>query len=273
MSYKEKDQKKFEICTHVFGYGVEGSTSAKYHSDYKSIHSDCVVGISVNGARPNRYPLTKEWVQRFTRLKCAIVADSTYHRERAYNVGERELAKYLKELDYVCGVSDSKRSIWYHKSDYDNFTNPKPTKAKFRGNYYFLSNMFPCLIYVDGYEFLSVEAAYQAAKDPSNVTKYQDINGYQAKRIAVKPSQEFHNTKLGIMKFLLEIKFSNPSLMNMLVQVPDEDLVEVNTWGDKYWGTCNGVGENHLGNLLKLIKHKHLNIPLSTVLESYELWD
>lgn len=253
MSYEAKDQNKFEICTHVFEYGCEENTS-----DYQSVHSDCVVGISeTNGA-------SKQWLQKFTRLKCAIVTD---------NVVKKELAKYLKELDYVCGVSDSKRSIWYHKSDYDNFINPKPTKSKFTGNYYFLSNMFPCLIYVDGYEFLSTEAAYQAAKDPSNVTKYQNINGYQAKRIAVKASQEFHNTKLGIMRFLLEIKFSNQSLMNMLVQVPDEDLVEVNTWGDTYWGTCNGKGHNHLGNLLKLIKHKHLNIPLSTVLESYELWD
>ena len=246
MSYEAKDQKKFEICTHVFEYGCEDS-------NYQSVHSDCVVGISGKGEN-------KQWLQKFTRLKCAIVTDN-------------ELAKYLKELDYVCGVNDSNRSIWYHKSDYDNFTNPKPTKSKFTGNYYFLSNMFPCLIYVDGYEFLSTEAAYQAAKDPRNATKYQDINGYQAKRIAVKASQEFHNTKLGIMKFLLETKFSNQSLMAMLVQVPDEDLVEVNTWGDRYWGVCNGVGENHLGNLLKLIKHKHLNIPLSTVLESYELWD
>lgn len=30
----------------------------------------------------------------------------------------------------------------------------------------------------------------------------------------------------------------------------DAELVEGNTWGDRYWGVVDGVGENRLGKLL-----------------------
>lgn len=30
--------------------------------------------------------------------------------------------------------------------------------------------------------------------------------------------------------------------------------MEENNWGDKFWGTVNGVGENHLGKILMRIR-------------------
>ena len=38
------------------------------------------------------------------------------------------------------------------------------------------------------------------------------------------------------------------------MQTEDAELVEDNWWGDKFWGVCNGEGENHLGKLLMKIR-------------------
>ena len=34
------------------------------------------------------------------------------------------------------------------------------------------------------------------------------------------------------------------------------NMFEENTWGDRYWGTVNGYGENHLGIILMDIRAK-----------------
>ena len=52
------------------------------------------------------------------------------------------------------------------------------------------------------------------------------------------------------MKDLLEQKFAKPELKKLLLATDDMLLVEGNTWGDTYWGVCNGIGFNMLGKLL-----------------------
>ena len=32
------------------------------------------------------------------------------------------------------------------------------------------------------------------------------------------------------------------------------ELIEGNTWGDTYWGVCNGAGKNMLGKLLMKLR-------------------
>ena len=50
-------------------------------------------------------------------------------------------------------------------------------------------------------------------------------------------------------------KFStHEHLRNLLLETGDQELIEGNTWGDTYWGTCNGVGENHFGKFLMNIR-------------------
>jgi len=33
-------------------------------------------------------------------------------------------------------------------------------------------------------------------------------------------------------------------------------IEEKNSWGDTFWGTCEGVGQNHLGRLLMKTREK-----------------
>ena len=44
------------------------------------------------------------------------------------------------------------------------------------------------------------------------------------------------------MADLLRQKFSHPDLAVLLLATGDEDLVEINTWGDTFWGICDGKG-------------------------------
>jgi predicted NAD-dependent protein-ADP-ribosyltransferase YbiA (DUF1768 family) len=56
------------------------------------------------------------------------------------------------------------------------------------------------------------------------------------------------------MYAVLDLKFSqNAYLLNKLRQITGE-IVEDNTWGDTFWGQCNGMGQNQLGKLLMKIR-------------------
>ena len=53
-----------------------------------------------------------------------------------------------------------------------------------------------------------------------------------------------HRAQADVQKFL-----QHPHLIEMLLQTGDEELVEGNKWGDRFWGVCKGKGENHLGKI------------------------
>ena len=53
------------------------------------------------------------------------------------------------------------------------------------------------------------------------------------------------------MRSLLAQKFRLGQPLGLrLIATGDAELVEGNTWGDRYWGVVDGVGENRLGELL-----------------------
>jgi ribA/ribD-fused uncharacterized protein len=107
--------------------------------------------------------------------------------------------------------------------------------------------------------YLTVEHAYQAAKtfdlDERRVIRKVNTPG-EAKRLGKKVTmrQDWDLVKLKTMEFLLRQKFSYEHLRDALIATGDAELIEGNTWGDTYWGVCNGVGENHLGKLLMTIR-------------------
>jgi hypothetical protein len=130
----------------------------------------------------------------------------------------------------------------------------------FRGQYRFLSNFYPCTIKYENMFYPSVEHAYQAAKTLDlevrerlrNIVKPGDVK--RAGRL-VKLREDWDNVKLEIMKQLVLYKFSNnESLKQSLLETKDRFLEETNNWRDKYWGRCNGDGENHLGEILMQVR-------------------
>lgn len=123
----------------------------------------------------------------------------------------------------------------------------------------FLSNFHPCELVVEGIEYSTVENAFQAFKTLNKADrKYiSTLTPGKAKRygrrIDLRPDWE--DIKVPLMRLLLEEKFStNPELKQALLNTGDEHIEETNTWGDTFWGVCNGVGENYLGELLMEIR-------------------
>ena len=133
---------------------------------------------------------------------------------------------------------------------------------RFRNEYWFLSNMYPCSILYEGaldgkYIFRSVETIFQMMKcDDDNEKKgFELLNGFEAKKRGrrVKLRSDWHEVKVSVMREILEHKFELPELINKLKEIKGE-IVEDNHWGDRYWGRCNGTGKNMLGKLLMEIR-------------------
>jgi ribA/ribD-fused uncharacterized protein len=126
----------------------------------------------------------------------------------------------------------------------------------FFGEYRWLSNFWPCEITAkDGTKFGSVEAAYQAAKcaDADVFKTFARLSPAEAKRkgrsVRIRPDWDI--VKVPVMRKLIALKFApETDLAAKLVATGNRELVEANTWGDRFWGKCGGVGQNKLGVLL-----------------------
>lgn len=135
--------------------------------------------------------------------------------------------------------------------------------SSFRGAYYFLSNMYPCPVVYEGLEFRCAEAAFQAAKTLNLELRkrFTQMDGFEAKRFgrSVKLRDDWNKVRLPVMSWVLLDKFTrNADLKEKLLMTGDMPLIEGNNWNDRFWGVCNGVGDNNLGKLLMRLR-KHLS--------------
>lgn len=130
----------------------------------------------------------------------------------------------------------------------------------FHGEYSFLSNFYPANVEFEGQIYPSVEHAYQAAKTLDfklrAIFALRDMTAAQSKYLGrqIKCRADWDAVKDGIMKSCLASKFSDTKLLRLLRETGDQELVEGNTWGDTYWGVCNGVGLNKLGKFLMEVR-------------------
>ena len=134
------------------------------------------------------------------------------------------------------------------------------TISSFRGENYFLSNMYPCEVVYNGVLFQTAEAAFQAAKCFRRAAEFAAFGkgeGRKAKSLGRKVGicPDWEQKKLRVMQEVVLAKFlQNADLMAKLEATGDARLVEGNTWGDRYWGICDGKGENHLGLILEAVR-------------------
>ena len=142
---------------------------------------------------------------------------------------------------------------------------PEQNKIEtFSGSFHFLSNFHPARLMFGGIAYRTSEHAYQAQKTVNDNTRLNisilETPG-EAKQYgkAVKLRPDWDEIKLEKMKAIVRAKFAqNPLLKEKLLATDDVELEEGNTWGDTYWGVCDGEGENHLGKILMDLR-KNLN--------------
>lgn len=131
---------------------------------------------------------------------------------------------------------------------------------EFSGQYRWLSNFWLCPVVYDGRVYPSTENAYQAAKlVGKDRFVFTSCSPGKAKRLGreLKNHTDWDNKKLGVMNAVLLQKFCHGSfLAEKLMNTIFMDIVEGNTWGDKFWGVCDGDGENNLGKLIMSIREE-----------------
>lgn len=134
---------------------------------------------------------------------------------------------------------------------------------RFTDEFQFLSNFHPARVVYEGIEYPSTEHAYQAAKtdDQQERLEFVELTAAEAKKKGkeVIVRRDWNDIKIGVMEELVRDKFTrHPHLALKLMATEDLEIVEGNTWGDTFWGVCNGKGHNHLGRILMKIR-KELN--------------
>mmetsp|Transcript_11170 Transcript_11170/g.27028 ORF Transcript_11170/g.27028 Transcript_11170/m.27028 type:complete len:538 (-) Transcript_11170:556-2169(-) len=131
---------------------------------------------------------------------------------------------------------------------------------RFKGLHDYLSNFYPCSVTFEERTYPSVEHAFQAAKsmdegDREHIASIKEPREAKraGKKVQLRP--DWGTARVDIMKQLLMAKFtSDKELTDRLVATGDRHLEEGNTWNDKFWGVCNGQGENKLGVLLMEVR-------------------
>jgi len=139
---------------------------------------------------------------------------------------------------------------------------PEPI-PKFHGEFAFLSNFYPSPITIDGIVYPTVEHAFQAAKTNDPLTKQKiaakDTPG-KAKHAGGKRGiirdfdQNWETRKVEVMRSLIQQKFQDTQLREMLLQTGNRPLIEGNSWNDTFWGVCRGKGANNLGKILEQLR-------------------
>jgi len=158
-------------------------------------------------------------------------------------------------------------------------------QVEFKGEKRFLSNMYPCKIHFkeqygvrelehfpsDNKVYNSTEHIYQAMKSDNEIwqelilsqERPESTKTLARKKIKTLTSNEkdtflqkenWHDTKYDLMKRIVFLKFEqNKDLREKLCAIEGQ-IEERNYWGDTYWGTVNGIGENNLGKILMEVR-------------------
>lgn len=131
----------------------------------------------------------------------------------------------------------------------------------FFGPMRFLSNFFEVKVSYNGLIFTNAEAAFQAQKDPNRAYEFVNLGPKQAKSLGrrVHLRSDWDSVKCQIMLDILRAKFADPVLRLQLARTAPQVLIEANTWGDRFWGVCNGSGSNVLGLLLMRVRDEILS--------------
>lgn len=127
----------------------------------------------------------------------------------------------------------------------------------------FLSNFYPndpSSWY--GKQWMTNEHFYQAHKtlDPEWFLKISlaatpALSKKLGRSAPMRP--DWDHIKIDVMLMGLRMKFAyGTSFADRLVATGNQHLEEANWWGDTFWGTCKGVGDNWLGRCLMEVRRE-----------------
>lgn len=130
---------------------------------------------------------------------------------------------------------------------------------RFIDGYFYLSNFYEIPVFYKGKCYENSEAAFQAQKCPERADEFINLAPGPAKRLGRKVllRADWDAVKDQIMYEVVYAKFSqHVSIFHALMNTGNATLIEGNTWNDTYWGICNGIGQNKLGQILMKVREE-----------------
>lgn len=112
--YFSKDLAKTKNATKFIGRGSLASSTNKYKEAAKELANsgnyvkEDIVFVSAEGMRRFREEVNFDELQKAVDAGVTFITDNLYDRTRPYNVGERQVAAFLKKNGY----SDNDSGIW-----------------------------------------------------------------------------------------------------------------------------------------------------------------
>lgn len=132
--------------------------------------------------------------------------------------------------------------------------------TQFRGQWFFLSNFYRQEFQWAGYTWPTAEHAFQAVKTTDRASAEwileqptPQLAKHWGRQVTLRPGWD--NCKVLWMLDILRAKFlPTYYLAEALLGTGSAHLEESNTWGDTFWGTVNGNGQNKLGLCLMKVR-------------------
>ena len=123
--------------------------------------------------------------------------------------------------------------------------------SEFKGRYFFLSNFYQPSFMPSG-EHLFQAAKATTTRDYIHILSAPTPGQAKDRGRNVKLRSDWEDIKDDVMADVIAIKFHEPNLRKFLLSTGTKELIEGNTWGDKYWGVDirTGEGQNMLGQIL-----------------------
>ena len=102
--------------------------------------------------------------------------------------------------------------------------------------------------------FLNTEGEYYKNKLPSDIGQRSNKFTKHAMR------SDWDKIRVEEMYQIVKNKYEqNPDIKRILLLTGERDLMEGNTWGDRFWGQVDGKGLNFLGRILMQIRYELRN--------------
>ena len=115
-----KDKNKFSRCNKLIARGSKNSSSNSYkecnleYTNTGQYNQDDIVGISAEDFRDCRLSPDFDEIKKAIVRNVIFITDNKFHRHRPYNIGERQVAKFLLQNNYTQYEYDD-YSEWRHE--------------------------------------------------------------------------------------------------------------------------------------------------------------
>jgi N-glycosidase YbiA len=133
---------------------------------------------------------------------------------------------------------------------------------RFVEDHHFLSESFLLLgapMNYDGRLWITVRHLFNALRTDNKIMRDAIRQSNSLEEVdklgrSVEPRPNWGGIMLDVRRMCHKLKFSSPKMRARLLATGDESLINGNTTGDRYWGVCDGRGENHDGKILMRLR-------------------